>query len=106
MSALLLKLQNEREALEHEVDIIKRRLEERSVVQSAADYAPINCMPHYPPPGLPWGHSGDLSPPVIKFPNTGANSAVNSLTKTPVTPCQRKEIDKKTPHISLYLSAD
>ena len=38
MSALLLKLQNEREALEHEVDIIKRRLEEGSVVQSAADY--------------------------------------------------------------------
>ena len=38
MSALLLKLQTEREALEHEVDIIKRRLEERSVVQSAADY--------------------------------------------------------------------
>ena len=40
-SALLLKLQTEREkreALEHEVDIIKRRLEERSVVQSAADY--------------------------------------------------------------------
>ena len=40
MSALLLKLQTEREkreALEHEVDIIKRRLEERSVVQSAAD---------------------------------------------------------------------
>ena len=40
MSALLLKLQTEREkreALEHEVDI-KRRLEERSVVQSAADY--------------------------------------------------------------------
>ena len=36
MSALLLKLQ--REALEHEVDILKRRLEERSVVQSAADY--------------------------------------------------------------------
>ena len=41
MSALLLKLQTEREkreALEHEVDIIKRRLEERSVVQSVADY--------------------------------------------------------------------
>ena len=41
MSALLLKLQTEREkreALEHEVDIIKRRLEERSVVQSAVDY--------------------------------------------------------------------
>ena len=41
MSALLLKLQTERkkrEALEHEVDSIKRRLEERSVVQSAADY--------------------------------------------------------------------
>ena len=41
MSALLLKLQTEREkreVLEHEVDIIKRRLEERSVVQSAADY--------------------------------------------------------------------
>ena len=41
MSALLLKLQTEREkreALEHEVDIINRRLEERSVVQSAADY--------------------------------------------------------------------
>ena len=41
MSALLLKLQREREkreALEHEVDIIKRRLEERYVVQSAADY--------------------------------------------------------------------
>ena len=44
----------------------------------------INCMPHYPPPGLPWGHSGDLSPPVFKFPNTGANSAVNSLTNTRV----------------------
>ena len=41
MSALLLKLKTERqkrEALEHELDIIKRRLEERSVVQSAADY--------------------------------------------------------------------
>ena len=41
MSALLLKLQTEqekREALEHEVDIIRRRLEERSVLQSAADY--------------------------------------------------------------------
>ena len=41
MSALLLKLQTEREkreALEHEVDIIKGRLEERSVVQNAADY--------------------------------------------------------------------
>ena len=41
MSALLLELQTEREtreAFEHEVDIIKRRLEERSVVQSAADY--------------------------------------------------------------------
>ena len=46
MSALLLKLQTDREkreALEHEVDIIKRR---RSVVQSAADYKHFSEMLH------------------------------------------------------------
>ena len=37
-------------------------------------YVLINQMPHYPPPGQLKGHSGDLTTPLIKFPNTGEKS--------------------------------
>lgn len=38
------------------------------------DNAPINMMPHYPPPGLMRAYTAS----VIKFPNTEAKSAVNT----------------------------
>ena len=41
--------------------------------------APINVMPHYPPPGHGWGHSGVLILPKINFPTPRASCCVKSL---------------------------
>ena len=41
-------------------------------------YALVNFMPHPPPPGG-WGNTGDLTNRGVKFPTTGAKSAVKSL---------------------------
>ena len=46
------------------------KVDDRQLGVYSVANAPVNVKPHLPPPG---GHSGDLTTPLVKCPNSGGN---------------------------------